>query len=91
MTLSNYGPPDSPTLDSHQTNILTRRLDDKHEDVCIRDDIKNNLLGSLSDTLHAAWNGWEQACKFDCEEGQDYYMKIVRLCDDTMKKVKKLQ
>jgi len=61
----------------------------RRPDPVFNDTISTELLGNLSDALHAAWNGWETACKFQDEERQDYYMKIIRLCDDTMKKIKK--
>jgi len=61
----------------------------RRDNPVFNDNVAVEMLGSLSDALHAAWNGWETACKYQDEDRQDYYMKIVRLCDDTMKKIKK--
>lgn len=55
-----------------------------------QDDVVSYLLGSLNDSLHAAWNGWESACTMQDEEKQDYYMKIVVHCNDLAKKLRKL-
>jgi len=54
-----------------------------------QDSVRTDLLGNLHDTIHAAWNGWEAACKFEDEAQQDFYMKIISCCGDLMKKVKK--
>jgi hypothetical protein len=58
-------------------------------DTTFRDEISNNLISNFDDAIRAAWNGWEQACKFKNEEMQDYYMQIIRDCSSWQKKVKK--
>jgi len=54
------------------------------------DDLRATLLGNLMDGIHAAWNGWEQACKFEDEGMQSYYMKYVITLQHTMDKIKKI-
>lgn len=51
--------------------------------------LKNAVIGNLMDSIHAAWNGWEAACKFEDEEMQDFYMKFINTLSDTLKKVRK--
>lgn len=45
----------------------------------MRDNLVTNMLSTLHDSTCAAWNGWEQACKFESPEQQDYYMKLVSI------------
>jgi len=78
----------SPDLDINQANIVNTV---RRPDPVFADEVAAELLGGLSDALHAAWNGWELACKYTDEDKAEYYMKIIRLCDDTMKKLKKIQ
>lgn len=80
------GNPPSPDLrDTESTTMPIGR----RPNPVFNDNVAVELLGNLSDALHAAWNGWETACKYQDEERQEYYMKVIRLCDDTMKKIKK--
>jgi len=81
-----YGSPPSPDLDINQANVVNTV---RRPNPVFNDNVAVELLGNLSDALHAAWNGWETACKYEDEERQEYYMKVIRLCDDTMKKIKK--
>jgi len=76
----------SPDLDINQANVVDTV---RRPNPVFNDNVAVELLGNLSDALHAAWNGWETACKYEDEERQEYYMKVIRLCDDTMKKIKK--
>lgn len=82
------GNPPSPNLAAVETR--TGSIDHLGNPI-FDDTIATELLGQLSDALHAAWNGWEAACKFQDEERQNYFMSVIRLCDDTSKKIKKLQ
>lgn len=53
--------------------------------------LKANLLNTLADSLNAAWNGWEMACKYKDDDMMEYYMRFVNLIYETQKKVKKIQ
>lgn len=81
-----YPTPEEPTAAT--TQILTRSQAQQEYDAaqCL---LKGNLLSTLSDHLHCAWNGWEMAVKFEDEERQDYYMKFVVSLHDQIKKVRK--
>lgn len=76
----------SPDLANTQTPVFATV---RRPNPVFNDNVAVELLSNLSDALHAAWNGWETACKYEDEDRQDYYMKVIRLCDDTMKKIKK--
>lgn len=80
------GNPPSPTVDLVE---VVHPTGSRRPTAVFNDNVVIELLGGLSDALHAAWNGWETACKYEDEERQEYYMKIIRLCDDTQKKIKK--
>jgi len=54
------------------------------------DNFAVNIAIHLKDDIHAAWNGWELACKYEDEALQDYYMKYIRLLGETLAKIKKL-
>lgn len=80
------GNPPSPDLANTQTPAIATV---RRPNPVFNDNVAVELLSNLSDALHASWNGWETACKYEDEDRQDYYMKVIRLCDDTMKKIKK--
>lgn len=86
ILLGNHPPrnvPDAEDNSDHPTATVRR------PDRIFSDNIRIELLGNLSDTLHAAWNGWDLACKYEDENLQEYYMKFIRLCDDTSRKIKR--
>ena len=61
----------------------------RSESAPVTDDLRTTIIANLMDGLHAAWNGWEAACKFEDEDQQDYYMKYIHTLSDTLKKVRK--
>lgn len=52
-------------------------------------DLKSNVINNLRDNIHAAWNGWDAADKFEDVEKQDYYMKYIRSLSELLAKVRK--
>lgn len=56
----------------------------------VTDDLRSTMVANLMDGLHAAWNGWEQACKFEDEGMQTYYMKYVITLQGCLEKIKKI-
>jgi len=67
-------------------DVLNQRIE---EFVC-DDSVVKNLLESCNDSIRAAWNGWEAACKFEDEDKQEYYMRIIVNVSDLVKKLRKL-
>ena len=53
-------------------------------------DLRATMLATLMDGIHAAWNGWEQACKFEDEGLQLYYMNYVITLEGCLRKIKKI-
>jgi len=55
------------------------------------DNFNSTLVSQLKEQIHAAWNGWESACRFEDEDLQGVYMKYIRLLGDTLEKIKKIR
>jgi len=53
-------------------------------------DLRNEVVANLRDSINAAWNGWEQASKFEDDGMQTYYMKYIKTLMDCLEKVKKI-
>jgi len=68
-----------------QTNAITRSVNH-----IVTDDLRNTTIANLMDSINAAWNGWEAACKFEDEGMQDYYMKYVNVLSDSLKKIRNI-
>jgi len=73
------GVPPSPVLDEDGSESDNSQPGPsiRRPDRIFMDDIKNNLLDCASDSMFACWNGWESASKFEDQDGQDYYMKLI--------------
>jgi len=52
-------------------------------------DLRTAMIANLQDGIQAGWNGWEQACKFQDDGLQAYYMKWVTELHKTLEKIKK--
>jgi len=55
----------------------------------LSDDLNTTIIANLVDGIYAAWNGWDQAAKFQDEGLMAYYMKYIHVLNTTLEKVKK--
>lgn len=70
-------------------NALTNEDRLRSDSNVITCDLYVNCCSTLIDDINAAWNGWEQACKFQDEDKQAYYMKYIVILQETLNKIRK--
>lgn len=54
------------------------------------DDLKPSIIADIDNHIQEAWKGWRQAVKFEDENLQDYYLRIVNVLSDTKRKIKRV-
>ena len=85
-----YAPPNSPSYVPPTGEEPTEFGTIVRPTLPLSDDLRAVTIGNLMDGINAAWNGWEQACKFEDEGLQTYYMKYINLLSNTLEKVRKI-
>jgi len=74
---STYAPPPSPTIVRPAENPFSS-------------DMKFDVQKQLQEQINAGWRNWEMAVAFKDDTLADYYMRMIHLLLDTLKKLKKL-
>jgi len=83
------GEDDGSESDNSQEGLEIKRI--YTSEGIFGDDLKQNLLDALHDSMCHAWNGWEQSNKYKSNDKAKYYVKLISLLQDTMEKVRKLK
>ena len=85
-----YAPPNSPVYDAPEQSICGTTATVGRPNTIFTDDLRTTTIANCLDGINAAWNGWEQACKFEDEGLQTYYMKYITLLNSTLEKARKI-
>lgn len=76
MTQAPFSPPKSPVYTHRRMNPFT-------------DDLRHTIIANIKDMINQSFAGWEQACRFEDEGMQNYYMNFIRILTTTLEKVKR--
>lgn len=63
----------------------------RSDNAAVIDGLSANCAATLIDNINAAWNGWEQACRYEDEDMQAYYMKYVFALNKCLGEIRKIR
>lgn len=88
MSKNNYCPP-SPEVDDPSITIPppVKGLRSSNP---FKDDCMETCIANIKDDISNAWKCWEQACWLKDDGIQDYYMRMITILLDTIRKLKKV-